>query len=70
MLHICAYYHYALHLSILGKAFIDTIVYNYSLETENRIANFVITLQVNFALCNKKTSFLVQGGQRDHSFGG
>ena len=40
-----------------GKAFIDTIVYNYSLETENRIANFVVSMQANFALCNKKTSF-------------
>ena len=32
-------------------------MYNYSLETENRIANFVVSMQANFALCNKKTSF-------------
>ena len=52
-----AYYHYALHLNKSGKAFVDTIVYNYSLITKNRIANFVVSLQANFALCNKKPVF-------------
>ncbi|EFF83878.1 hypothetical protein HMP0015_0645 [Acinetobacter haemolyticus ATCC 19194] len=41
----------------MGKAFIDTIVYNYSLKMKNSIANFVISLQANFALCNKKPIF-------------
>jgi len=42
----------------LANALIDTIVYNYALNTKNSIANFVISLQANFALCNKKLFFL------------
>ena len=42
----------------------------FHLKIDNRIANFVISLQAYFALCNKKKCFLQKGEIGDYSFSG
>lgn len=39
------------------NSFCQDIVQNFSFWIKNSIANFVVSLQANFALCNKKDDF-------------
>lgn len=63
------YLKYVLHLDTKVNSFsLITLCITFHLKIKNRIANFVISLQAYFALCNKKHAFLFEGELGDHSF--
>ena len=48
----------------------STVRLSFLNKPKNRIANFVVSLQAYFALCNKKYGFYRKGELGDHSFSG